>query len=393
MIQTNIRPTSQRYNITISRNFVRFISLVSILVCITGCSLFGNKRPAYQGAEYYKNLEVPPDLTQPDKTDVVHIPQPSRQALERFQDNNKLATVILPKFKGVRVVNDAGSSWLEVDAPVEKVWPALKKFWQQEGVGLAQVQPLLGFMETKWIARKDKDAGFISSMFQRFEPDQKDKFRLRVERFDHGKKTRIFVAHTGIERVVQEGDGNDYIWVTLPSNVEREREIVARLALFAGLSEKQQAKLAANYSPYASLVTLDPRNSIALTMKGSLAFVHRRALRALDRMRMQAIKPEGDTVIHFTVANLDTENPDSVNADKEDSSWLAKLFSSDKEDASGNKKVSKNRQLKLIFTDQQGSVRIEVRDERYGVDVDEEGDVSSSPLAEKFRNKFAKALE
>ncbi|MDT8283447.1 MAG: hypothetical protein RQ982_11660, partial [Gammaproteobacteria bacterium] len=113
-------------------------ALTVIGVIVTSCS---NQRPVYQGAEYYKNLEVPPDLTKLDKADEVSIPRPTDEAVQRFRDNNKLDTVITPRFDGVRVVSSAGTSWIEVDNNVDKVWPKLLEFWEYEGFELVQIRP------------------------------------------------------------------------------------------------------------------------------------------------------------------------------------------------------------------------------------------------------------
>ncbi len=401
-----------RNNVISSKAFcfyrLRLASLFALLLLVTGCSLFGNKRPAYQSAEYYKNLEVPPNLTRPARTDELKVPVPTKQALQHFKNSNELAAnnqpavsknksgvtsdiVILPEFKGVRVVNSAGSSWLEVNANVEKVWPELVKFWQHEGIGIARKRPLLGFIETKWVVRSSAGESYIQSLFQDYGPDQKDKFRLRVERFDNGNKTRIFITHSGIERVMK-GDGSDgFIWVFLPVNVEQEREIIDRLALYVGLTPKQRLQLVKDYHPYASLVTLDPNNSIALTMKGNLAFVQHRALRALDRLLFDNIKEEGANVIHFTVNKLSNQTLNIKEDKLSKTSWIMQLFSSDKKSGVADK----NHQFKLLLTAQKekGDVRIEVLGANGNTQKDEDGDVSGSALAEQIRDLLAKKLE
>ncbi len=367
--------------------------LLSLATLVTGCGLFGgDKRPEYQGAEYYKNLEIPPDLTAPDTRDALSVPKPTAEALLRFRDNNKLDTIVTPNFDGVRVVNYAGSSWLEVDASIEKVWPQLTKFWQHEGIAVVEARPLLGFVETEWTQRlsADPDAGFFRSLFQRFEPDQKDKFRLRVERFDNGQKTRIYIAHSGIERVVSDRDESDYIWVSLPSNIERERELVARMALYAGLNDEQREQLADSYRPYASLVKLAPDSDVALTMKGSAEFVRRRALRALDRMRMDDVETDlSDNSIHFSVGrSAKTSLKELFAADDDDlaeSSWLMQWLNSD----AGRQKYP----YRLVFSDQDGVIRIEIQDAGDSAETDEDGHTSSTALAEQLRNLLADRLE
>ncbi len=373
---------------------LKYLGLVLMALSSASCGLFGgDERPVYQGAEYYKNLEVPPDLTEPDTADELRVAKPTEEALQQFRDNNKLDTVITPKFDGVRMVSFAGSSWIEVDNEVEKVWPRLLEFWEAEGIELVEKRPLLGFMETDWTERLGDEKGFFRSMFQKFEPDVKDKFRLRVERFDLDRKTRIYVAHSRIERQVRGEFADEYIWVSQPSNLEAEREIISRMAVFAGLSKEQSVALLENYRPYSSLIKIDSTNTIALTMKGSMDFVWRRSMRALDRMRMQnIIEDKANNMINFGVSKISSEEL-KIEEDDDDlsqSSWLMQLFTDSDEK---NIALNKNRQYRLEFTDMGGVIQIEVKDAENSQATDDDGDVYSTALAEQLRNVLAEHLE
>ena len=380
---------------SVIKNRIIFSPATGIIVfslLLSSCGIFGgDERPVYQGAEYYKNLEVPPGLTDPDTTDELTIPKPSEESLQRFRDNNKLETVITPEFDGVRMVTYAGNSWIEIDNDVEYVWPRLLEFWQREGIELVQVRPLLGFVETEWTEQMSADAGFVKSLFQRFEPDQKDKFRARVERFDEGKKTRVYITHSRIERIVGDEDSEEFTWVSRPSNLEAEREIIARMALYAGLDKEELTGLLENYRPYSSLVKKESSNATALTMKGSMDFVWHRAMRALDRMSMQDIRQEqANNTIHFTVGKVSDKELEIEDDELSKSSWLMRLFTDvDGTDIASNK----DRQYRLEFTEQDARIRIAVKDAQNTQDTDEEGDASGTALAEQLRNLLAEKLE
>lgn len=382
--------------INLQKTFLRItgfssVGLMLTVLTLSSCSLFGgDERPVYQGAEYYKNLEVPPDLTVPDTSEELKVPKPTDDALQRFRDNNKLETVITPKFDGVRMVSFAGSSWIEIDNNVEQVWPRLLEFWQQEGIELAEVRPMLGYMETDWTERLGGDVGFFRAIFQKFEPDQKDKFRLRVERFDNDRKTRLYIAHSRIERVIYGEFADGFIWVTLPSDVEAEREIISRMALFAGINDEQALQLLENYRPYASLVKTDSTNTTTLTMTGSLDFVWRRAIRALDRMNMQDIQEQKEnSTISFVVGK---DYADKLNMEQDElskTSWLMQLFTGNDEDPAANK----NRQYRLVFSDVNGRIQIEVKDVKDSLSTNEDGDVRSTARVEQIRNMLVESLE
>ena len=350
-----------------------------------------NERPVYQGAEYYKNLEVPPDLTEPDTGEQLRVPEPTDEARQFFIEKNKLGKLMTPRFEGIRVVSAAGDSWLEVDDNVEKVWAELIKFWESEGVELAEVRPLLGFMETKWIGRNEGDVGYIRSVFQSFEPDEKDKFRVRVESFDGDTKTRIFISHSRIERVIIGDEADNYEWVTQPSDVEAEREIIARMAINSDLTNGQSAVLLENYRPYLSLVKIDSTDDTALTMTGSMDFVWRRAVRALDRMRTQDIREEKENSrIYFVIGKIADKDINVETDELSESSWIMQLFTDVDEE---NLATNKSRQYHLELTDLDGSVQIVVNDASDSESVDEDGDVSGTALAEQVRNILARNLD
>ncbi len=370
----------------------RIVGTVLITLTVSSCGLFGgDERPVYQGAEYYKNLEVPPDLTEPDTGNELKVPKPTDEALQRFRDNNKLETVITPRFDGVRMVTYAGNSWIEVDNKAEFVWERLLEFWETEGIKLEQLRPMLGFMETEWTERLGGESGFFRSMFQKFEPDQKDKFRVRLERFDMDRKTRLYIAHSRIERIMRGEYAEEYIWVSLPSDLEAEREIISRMTLFAGLKKEQSVALLDNYRPYTSLVKTERTNTTALTMTGSMDFVWRRAMRALDRMSMQDIREEKkNSTIHFVVGKVSAEEIDIEEDDLSKSSWLMRLFTDTDE---AKLSTSKSRRYRLEFSDLNGRIQIEVKDARDTQTTDEDGDVSGTALAEQLRNALVEKLE
>ena len=329
-------------------------------------------------------------MTEPDTGDQLRVPEPTEQAKQFFIDKNKLDTVITPRFDGVRVVSFAGDSWLEVDNKVEKVWAELLKFWESEGIELVEKRPLLGFMETEWMVPFDSDSNYFRSMFQKFEPDVKDKFRVRLERFDNDAKTRLYLSNTRIERVIYGEEADHFDWVTQPADAEAEREMIARMAVYAGLSGAESAVLLENYRPYTSLVKIDSTNTTALTMAGSMEFVWRRAMRALDRMRVQEIQEDKDSRrIHFVIGKLSHEEMGVEEDDLSESSWIMQLFITDKKDLAS----SKTRQYRLEFTEAGDRIQIDVTDANQTRDVDEDGDVTGTALAAQVRDILARNLD
>lgn len=355
----------------------------------------GDERPVYQGAEYYKNLEIPPDLNEPDTTDAVRVPRPTDAALQQFRENNKLESVITPKFDGIRMVSFAGDSWLEIDHSVDYVWPRAEKFFETEGIEIVDAQPLLGYIETEWTTKFSPEGSFLTSLVQRLEPDQKHKFRLRLERFENDSKTRVYITHTVIEKLIRGEFNEDVVWVTRRSSIEEEREMLSRMALFAGLDGQQTSALIENYRPYTSLVKVDRTDTTSLTMTGSMDFVWRRALRALDRMGMNNIKSdESAGKIFFSFNQLKDDDigidPDQEEDDIAESSWLMQLFTGKGEDSEASVDSG---QYRLELSTVGGAVKISVRDQNSDLGTDDDGETYSNARVEQLRNALRRNLD
>jgi len=372
--------------------------LILAALVVSGCG--NNERPEYQGADYYKSLELPPDLNLDKSSAEMEIPEPTVSALEDFQSRHKLNKAVAPEFKGIRLKHDGSMYFLEVDAAPDVVWPKIEAFWEHEGIGLLQNRPMLGFMQTDWTKQLQirEDANYFVKLFSKLEPDFRDKFRMRVEPAADRTKTHIFVAHYGIEVFVEGPDGEDgTYWRGRKSDIELEREILARLTLFAGLSDNQADSLMQDYKPFQSYVTYKEsfqesvdrpfggeQTSVAvLTMKGTMDFVWYRSIRALDRIQMEDIslnKKQGR--ISFTApGNARIADSDEEVDEVAESSWLMNLFSGSnkKGDPKGTEKYI------LQLTEMPGYISFELQDQR-GVEA-------TSARASQVRAAFAKALE
>nr|MBP8875303.1 outer membrane protein assembly factor BamC [Neisseria sp.] len=102
------------------------------------------------------NLEVPPDLTNPNQGDRYQIPAGSGAV--RASDINRTPAVqqaanqaVLQSVKGVHMEREGSQRWLVADGktPAE-IWPLLKVFWQENGFDIRSEEPAIGQMETDW---------------------------------------------------------------------------------------------------------------------------------------------------------------------------------------------------------------------------------------------------
>ena len=300
--------------------------LLLLIAGITACSSDGEERPEYLDSSSVQSLEIPPKLSQIENRKELEIPQPSVKALQALRQRDDVEGSVAPIFTGLRLKSEAGMSWLEIDELAEQLWPVLQDFLAHEGIKVYRNEPLLGFMETEWVKeyQAKAEAGFLSNLFSVVSPDVLDKFRIRVERVSNKKLSKVFVSHRGMEiAVVDEGTR----WQQRNSEPMLERELLTRLALFAGLNNKQADEVFAEYQPYqARIRSLDDEASI-YEIIGQSDFVWSRINHALDRLGVeikQQNKQKG--IIDLVVGEI----PKELAAERDElseSSWLMNLLS------------------------------------------------------------------
>ncbi|MCK5262907.1 MAG: outer membrane protein assembly factor BamC [Gammaproteobacteria bacterium] len=364
---------------------IYFVALAAALIS-SGCSSDGNeRRQEYLDADYYIRLELPPDLTSSSDKDQLSAPKPTDEATTRFkQDTADLgsgekqnAVAMAIKVKGARMQAGDGVFWLEVDENADKLWPQLSAFWGHEGVKIVRNEPMLGMVETDWVSKLqvDDDAGFIEKLFNSTSPDKLDKFRMRVEPELGNDKTKIFMSHSGMERLVE---GDDVNWRSRCTEEELEREMLNRLALFVGLNEAQAKKAFENYRPFASRVEVPEDKVNTLYITGDMDFVWKRSLRALDRMGMDVL--ETDTATHQIKVAIEKLTKEDLGEERDEiaeSSWFMQWFSGSGEDYAENE----NRQFTLKLESNDGVIHLGI--------LRPDGEPADSVLAEQFRKSLA----
>ncbi len=308
-----------------------YVMAVVLAIFVSACSSDGEVRHEYLDSRNPAALEIPPQFSQPDTREALKIPKPSSKALQQLAKKEIAEGQVSPLFKNIRLQSEGGFYWLSVDQDADKLWLLLHDFWANEGIKLSRDEPLLGFMETEWIPeyKVAKEGNKVTQWLNSFSADQMDKFRLRLER-EAKNKSRIYVSHRGLELQLEE-DGTS--WQMRPSDAILEREILKRLELFAGLSQAKVNELFDNYKPYqARLRKTDQYNQYEIV--GARDFVWRRLQHALDRLAVEPVlQDKAQGIIEVKVAKID----DKLKVDEKDeiaeSSWLASLFSSSKEDS------------------------------------------------------------
>ncbi|CDH43694.1 MAG: outer membrane protein assembly factor BamC [Candidatus Competibacteraceae bacterium] len=263
---------------------LRRAATLTALTALTACStnfdtLLPDRRPDYRQSKVTSKLEVPPDLTSSTIDDTLVVPEItptgsaslSAYSSERGggqQQQIKKAESVLPPQPGITLEQDGNQRWLVITALPDQVWPKVREFWISNGFALKRDDPTIGIMETDWVEnRADIPQDGVRALLKKYldilySAPTRDKFRTRLERTADGKRTEVYLSHSGVEEVAAGGTSasstNIYIWQRRPPNPELEAEMLNRLTVYLGASEKraevQQAKAGATTGPRVRLV-------------------------------------------------------------------------------------------------------------------------------------------
>ena len=188
------------------------------------------QKPQLYKVESSRPLELPPDL----------VGTTNEAVLENLEKAQLEETRILPEIVNARIIKDGDERWLEIDTNVETAWRAVTEYWSLSGINLVDYNPEAGIMETTWIEQPvdyEGDSVFVQMTKQIFTSLTKtdtalDKYRLRFERLN-SDQAALYVDHRSMVRkeVDYSKKVSDFEWVELPSNPNREAELLQNLVL------------------------------------------------------------------------------------------------------------------------------------------------------------------
>ena len=326
----------------------RIAPLTLLLATLAACStkldnLLPDRRPDYRQSKTAQTLEVPPDLTSSTIDDTLVVPEinPAGSASlaayagERggAQPQARAAETVLPAQAGVTLEQDGNQRWLLVTAPADQVWPKVREFWTSNGFALKRDDPTIGIMETDWVEnRADIPQDGLRAVLKKYldilySAPTRDRFRTRLERAAEGKSTEIYLTHSGVEEAAVGGASasatNTYIWQRRPADPELEAEMLKRLTVYLGASDKRaearQAREGGRTGPRARLVEEGGESRLILAEDYSRAW--RLVGLALDSSSY-AVEEQNRSQGLYVVEYRD---PEKENQKPGDEGWLAKL--------------------------------------------------------------------
>jgi len=241
--------------------------LVAGALLLGGCSSVGEwmeGKVEYKTSSTLPPLEVPPDLTSPSRDNRYQIPEPRSSAtLSGYEAERRdprapsaAASGVLPQFDRMRVERAGGQRWLVVDEPVEKLWPVVKDFWQENGFLVKMDAPQLGVMETEWAENRARiPQGGARSLIgkaidQLYSTSERDKYRTRLERTPDGKGSEVYISHRGMVEVYTNAQttstAGETRWQPREPDPQLEAEFLRRLMVRLGAQDEKARTLVAS---------------------------------------------------------------------------------------------------------------------------------------------------
>ena len=179
------------------------------------------------------DLEVPPDLINPETTDVLEIPEYAKEReIEIFTVDTKL--------DNIKIVRQGRDSFLVIKSTDKKlIWDSINRFWQSEGFKLSQKDYTLGIVKTVFLENlSEAQLGTIQKYVGRYvpllvAPETRDSFKTRLLLKD--ESIDILITHYGKE-YMSDGDA-EFRWQNRPRDPEIESEMISRLFIYLGGDE------------------------------------------------------------------------------------------------------------------------------------------------------------
>ena len=227
---------------TPQRKAIALTAAVLVLV-LTGCrylgddrGLFVDARDDYLDARPSKPLVVPDDLSGVRIEDTWPIPDVANPeaAAKVFPTQAPRPEILVGQdLDAIKIQKLGERSWIVLGDSPAQVWPMVKQFLADNGVGLGSEDPPEGIIESEWVVVADRDyddvvrtairdgrRNRVEAGGETVEPGR-DRVRFRVERGIRRGSSEVHISHL---RAVGLSDDES------PAVLEVETEVIAKLA-------------------------------------------------------------------------------------------------------------------------------------------------------------------
>lgn len=290
------------------------IALFSSFLVACDSIPFVDNTSDYKGAGRSKPLEVPPDLTSVSSSDAYSVPggTTTYNSYNQAQEGQEAGVEkILPTFDDVRMEKAGAQRWLVVNAPADKIWPAVREFWIDQGFAVRVENPDTGVMETEWIEadaiKAQDEKRNIGEKFDRWLDGlsglaDRRKFRTRLERGEKEGTTEIYMTHRTVSGAPDDGknriqtqlgeidtgyrlEGSKTSIAVDEKDGDLDAELLRRLMVKLGVDQKRaQEIIASPVIEKRAEVIKESDSSVTLNLYDSFDRGWRRVGLALDRI-------------------------------------------------------------------------------------------------------------
>ena len=247
------------------RGSAALVAAMLVAGCVTEEELSG--KVDYKSTVTRPSLEVPPDLTSPQRDNRYIVPETGKSSASFLEyqagrrEQRDASMPVLPEFERLRIERAGTQRWLVVDEVPEKLWPVVKDFWQENGFLVKLELPEAGVMETDWAEnRANIPQGGVryllgSFLDQIYATSERDKFRTRLDRVASGKGTEVYISHRGMQEVYttmrdpQTNAPGGTAWQPRPADPDLEAEFLRRLMVRLGVQDEKARLLMAGAAP------------------------------------------------------------------------------------------------------------------------------------------------
>jgi outer membrane protein assembly factor BamC len=328
-----------------NRSFSMLSRVVAILLAglLAGCSgsiLPESKKIEYKSAGKLPPLEIPPDLTQQSRDERYAVPDVSASkgsatysaySSERSgQARTTTAQAVLPQVDTMRIERSGTQRWLVVQGSTERLWPAVKEFWQEMGFLVNVEIPEAGIMETDWAENRAKiPQDFIRNTLGKvldslYSTAERDKFRTRLEKGSEPNKVEIYISHRGMYEIYTSEGRTETKWQPRPPDPELEAEMLGRLMVRLGADESRaKTMVAAEQRQERAKLSRATDGAGALLLEEPFDRAWRRVGLALDRVGFTVEDRDRSQGLYF-VRYVDPDADGKKKSD--DSGMLSKLM-------------------------------------------------------------------
>jgi outer membrane protein assembly factor BamC len=360
---------------------IAFAAFLAATVGGCGGGLLESQRIEYKSAGKLPPLEIPPDLTAPNRDDRFAVPDvtPSSSATlstynaERggaSRATTSTRSELLPVVSQVRIERSGDTRWLVVPEPPEKVWPVVKGFWQEMGLLVKVEQPEVGIMETDWAEnRANLPLDFVrrnlgSLLDTLYSTGELDKYRTRLERGAQPGTTEIYISHRGAEEVYTNanptGTGDRTTrWQPRATDPGLEAEFLTRLMTRFGVEETKARAQVGEPAAERAKIASTTEGAVLLYLDEPFDRAWRRVGLALDRVGF-TVEDRDRTKGFYYVRYVDPD-ADAIERAKKNEGFFSRLFSS--------KQDLKPEQYRVVVRDNRETSQVQVLNKEGGADA------------------------